>query len=334
MTDTALKWGFLATGAIAATVATDLAGTGAVHRFAVASRDVGRARAFADRHGFERSYGSYDELLADPDVDAVYVATPHGQHHAVTSRVLAAGKPVLVEKAFTCSLAAGQDLARQARAGGVFAMEGMWARFQPAMVALRQLVADGAIGDVRAVHADLGLVAPFDPSHRLFDPALGGGALLDVGVYVVSFAQMLLGSPSSVAATGQVARTGVDLEAGLLLGYDSGAHAVLSCSLGAESPGRGAVIGTKGRILVEPRFHHTPRIRLERPGQEPVVIENALQGRGFGPQFEHVADCLAQGLTESPVMPLDDTLSVLTTLDAALEQLGVPHLDEGFEARR
>jgi predicted dehydrogenase len=324
------RWGVLATGSIAATVVDDLALVEGAERLAVASRDLGRAEAFAAEHGVERAYGSYEELLADPDVDVVYVATPHAQHHLVTSQVLAAGKPALVEKAFTCSLAAATDLVEQARSAGLFVMEAMWTRLQPGIVRLRELVADGAIGEVRSVTADLGFVQPFDPSHRLYDPARGGGALLDLGVYPVSFAQMLLGTPTRVQATGLLNELGTDSESALLLSYENGEHALLSCSLLGDTPGRATVVGTKGRITLEPRFHHTTRIVLERSGHDPEPVPNELQGRGYTHQMAHVAQCLADGLTESPAMPLDDTLTVMGVLDDALELLGAPHADEGF----
>lgn len=327
------RWGVLATGRIAGTVVDDLALVEGAERLAVASRDLGRAERFAAEHGVERAYGSYQELLADPDVDVVYVATPHAQHHLVTSQVLAAGKPALVEKAFTCSLAAADDLVAQARAAGLFLMEAMWTRLQPGIVRLRELVADGAIGEIRTVTADLGFVQPFEPSHRLFDPAQGGGSLLDLGVYPVSFAQMLMGSASRVQATGLLNELGTDSEAGLLLSYENGGHALLSCSLLGGTPGRASVVGTKGRVTVEPRFHHTTRIVLERSGHDAEEVPAELYGRGYTHQMAHVAQCLADGLTESPAMPLDDTLAVMGVLDEALELLGSPHLDEGFGPR-
>jgi predicted dehydrogenase len=324
------RWGVLATGGIAATVSRDLALVEGAELTAVASRDLGRAQAFAAEHGFATAYGSYEELLADPDVDVVYVATPHAQHHAVTSAALAAGKPALVEKAFTCSLAAADDLVRQAREAGLFVMEAMWTRFQPGVVRLRELVADGVIGEIRSVTADLGFVQPFDPKHRLYDPAQGGGALLDLGVYPVSFAQMLLGTPTRLQATATINELGTDSEAAILLDHPSGAFAQLSCTLLGDSPGRATIVGTQGRITVEPRFHHPHRIVVERQGEEAQVLDNPITGRGYAHQMEHVAACLRDGLTESPVMPLDDTLTVMAVLDEALEAVGAPHVDEGF----
>jgi predicted dehydrogenase len=326
----AQRWGILATGSIAATVADDLGKVPGAVRHAVASRDAGRAADFAAEHGFERSYGSYEQLLADPDVDVVYVATPHAQHHSVVAEALTAGVPCLVEKAFTCSASAADDLIEKARSANVFMMEAMWNRFQPGMAGARRLVADGAIGEVRAVHADLGFVADVPASHRLLNPATGGGALLDLGVYLASFSQWFLGAPSEVQATGRIGPTGVDIEAGLLLSYPGDAHAVLSCSLASASPGQAAVVGTTGRVIVPPRFHHPPRVIVERTGHDPLVIENPLTGRGYTHELAHVGECLGAGLTESAVMPLDDTAAVMRVLTQALDLLGVPHVDADF----
>ena len=188
-----IRWGVVGPGRIAEKVVEDFAVVDGARAVAVASRSLDRAQAFAARHGIERAYGSYAEILADPDVDVLYLATPHPQHHAIALAALRAGKALLVEKAFTATTAGAAEVVDLARETGVFVMEAMWTRFQPAVVALRELVADGAIGEVRSVQADLGVAREYDPADRLFDLALGGGALLDLGVYVVSFAQMLLG---------------------------------------------------------------------------------------------------------------------------------------------
>ncbi len=332
MSDHTLRWGILATGAIAALIAEDLDHVSGARKVAVASRDLERAKGFADRFGVERPYGSHQELLADPEVDAVYIATPHAHHHQVTSAAVAAGKHVLVEKAFTCSLAAAEDLVSRIRGAGVFGMEAMWTRFQPGLARAHELVADGAIGEVRAVQADLGFPTAAAASHRLLDPAQGGGALLDLGVYPVSFAQWFLGRAETVRAVGRFGPSGVDVEAGLLLSYPGDRHAVISCGLTSASPGQAAIVGTAGRIVVPPRFHHPSQVRLERVDHEPEIIENPLIGRGYSHELMHMAECVAHGRTESPVMPLNDTLAVMRVLDTALEQLGAPHVDQGFPA--
>lgn len=327
---TPLRWGFIATGGIADQAARDLALVDGATLHAVSSRALARAEAFAGEHGADRAYGSHLELLADPDVDAVYVATPHAQHHMVVSDAIAAGKPVLVEKAFTCTFRAAEDLVRRARAAGVFMMEAMWVRFQPGIAAMRAMIAEGVIGEIRSVHADLGFVNDRDLP-RLIDPAAGGGVVLDCGVYLVSFAQWLLGAPTTVHASGVLGPTGVDVEAGLLLGFPDGAHAVLSCSFTSDSPGRLTIVGTAGHIVVEPRFQHSPAIRIARRGEHVEIVHNPLTGTGLAHEFEHVAACVRDGLPESPVMPLDDTLQVMAVLDTACDQLGTPHVDQGFD---
>lgn len=327
------RWGFVATGNIAGTVARDLALVDDGVRLAVASRSASRARAFADEHGFERAYGSYDELFADDDVDVVYVATPHAQHHTVVRAALEAGKPVLVEKAFTVSLAASRDLVGLARERELFCMEAMWTRFLPIVARLRDLVAEGAIGQVRSLRADLGFVRQFDPADRLWDPAQGGGALLDLGVYPVSFAQMLLGDPSSVAVAGALGPGDVDTGAGLLLGFPGGEVAQLMCSMTSAVEGSAQLVGTLGRIDVGPRFHHPETLVVHREGADPEVVEAPPVGRGYAHQLMEVQRALAAGETESPLMPLDDTLSVMAVLDHALETLGAVAVDEGFTPR-
>jgi predicted dehydrogenase len=210
---TEICWGVLGPGRIAENVVKDFAVVDGARPVAVASRSIDRAQAFAGRHGIDRAYGSYAEILADPGVDVLYVATPHPQHHAIALAALRAGKALLVEKAFTATTAGAEEVVDLARQTGVFVMEAMWTRFQPAVVALRGLVADGAIGEVRSVQGDLGVSREYDPTDRLFDLALGGGALLDLGVYVASFAQMLLGTPERVVAAGSLFPSGADAEA-------------------------------------------------------------------------------------------------------------------------
>ncbi|SDC45940.1 Predicted dehydrogenase [Geodermatophilus telluris] len=295
---------------------------------AVASRSAERAAAFAGQHGLERSHGSYADILADPDVDVLYLATPHAQHHAVALAAIEAGKPLLVEKAFTATTPGAEEVVAAARDAGVFVMEAMWTRFQPAVVALRELVADGAIGEVRSVQADLGVDRVYDPADRLFALELGGGALLDLGVYVVSFAQMLLGAPDTVTAAGSTYPTGVDAEAGLLLGWDDGRCATLTTSLRYPTPGQARVFGTEGWIDVLPRFHHPDTIVLHRTGAEPETITRPASGVGYSHELAEVTRCLQEGRTESATMPLADTLAVERVLGQAAEQLGVAHRED------
>jgi predicted dehydrogenase len=212
-------------------------------------------------------------------------------------------------------------------------MEAMWTRFQPAVVRLRELIAEGAIGEVRSVQADLGVQREFDPHDRLFSLELGGGALLDLGVYVVSFAQMLLGTPDTVTAVGSTFPTGVDAEATLLLGYQDGRSAALTTSLRNALPGEARVVGTGGWIDVLPRFHHPQTIVLHRGDGQPETIVRSQLGGGYAHELIEVNACLRAGRTESSVMPLADTLAVQEVLQQAADQLGVHHTDEVSDVR-
>ncbi len=325
-----VRWGFVGPGGIARGVAADLRDHvpgGTLH--AVASRSIERAQAFADAFGASRAYDSVDALLADPDVDAVYLATPHRQHHASALAAIEAGKPLLVEKAFTVTYAGSLEIVEAARARGVFVMEAMWTRVQPTVVRLRELIADGALGEVRSVRADLGLHRDFDPTHRLFDPAQGGGALLDLGVYPVSFAQMVLGGRArTVDVVGSRAPNGVDDEATVMMQFDTG-HAVASCSLRTRLPGTAAVFGTEAWVEVPPRFHHPSSLVVHRrdgDGEaEPEVLTLPATGTGYAHELLEVQRCLAAGLTESPAMTLEDTLAVMEILDRSLVSLGISY---------
>jgi predicted dehydrogenase len=323
-----IRWGVVGPGRIAEKLVQDFAVVDGARAVAVASRSLERAQGFAGRHGLERAYGSYAELVADPDVDVLYVATPHPQHAAVALAAIRAGKALLVEKAFTATTAGATEVVDRARASGVFVMEAMWTRFQPAVVRLRELIADGAIGEVRSVQADLGVQRDFDPADRLFAKELGGGALLDLGVYVVSFAQMVLGDPDTVTATGSLFESGVDAEASLLLGYADGRSAALLTSLRNALPGQARVFGTAGWIDVLPRFHHPQTIVLHRTGADPQEITLPQLGGGYSHELIEVTECVRAGRTESAVMPLADTLAVQDVLEQAGSQLGVAFAED------
>ncbi len=318
-----LRWGIVGPGRIARNVVQDFVHVEGAEAVAVASRSTERAQAFADEFGLATAYGSYREIIAAEDVDVLYIATPHPQHQVVAVAALEAGKAVLVEKTFTATVAGAERVVAAAREHGVFAMEAMWTRFQPAIVAARTLIADGAIGEVRQVQADLGVDRPFDPADRLYDPAQGGGALLDLGVYVVSFAQYFLGTPDRVEAHGSLAPTGVDAEAGILLGYEDGRAATLLVSVKHQTPGAARIHGTDGWIDVRPRFHHPTTIVLTRRGHDPETITRPPSGGGYAHELAEVTQAVAAGRLESAVMPLADTLAVQRILEEASGQLGV-----------
>ena len=326
MTDT-IRWGIVGPGRIADSVTADFAHVEGAAPVAVASRDRGRGEAFAARHGIGRVHDSYRAIIEDPDVDVLYLATPHPMHHAPALAAIDAGKALLVEKAFTATVAGAVEVVDRARSAGVFVMEAMWTRFQPAVAALRELIADGAVGDVRSVQADLGISRPWNPGDRLFDLALGGGAMLDLGVYPISFAQMVLGDPARVTAGGSTFETGADAEAAVLLEFGDGRTATLTCSLRGETPGSARVFGTEGWIDVVPRFHHPETIVLHRQGAEPETITRPRTGGGYAHELIEVTECLRAGRTESAVMPLADTLVVQDVMGQVLDQLGVRHAE-------
>lgn len=314
------RWGIAGTGGMAAAFLDDFTHVPDAELVAVGSRTHERAEEFAAPSG--ASAMTYAELVA-ADLDVLYVATPHPQHRDLALAAMRNGIPVLVEKAFTATLAGAQEVVAAAAESGVFCMEAMWTRMQPALLRARELVAAGEIGEVTSVHADLGAYRPYDPTHRLFAPELGGGAILDLGVYVVSISQHFLGTPDKVTATGSLFPNGTDASASLLLSYDDGRGASLATSLQAATGVRATVLGTRGSIELGPQFHHPTQLVVRRQGEPAQEIDAPALGRGYSHQIAHVHECLAAGLGESPLVPLDDTLGVQWVMQEALEQLGV-----------
>ncbi|WP_457030950.1 Gfo/Idh/MocA family protein [Kitasatospora sp. P5_F3] len=327
--DRPIRWGVLATGGIAAAFTADLLAVPGAEVAAVASRTEPSARAFADRFGIPRAYGSWAELAADPGIDVVYVATPHSAHQAATTLMLESGKAVLCEKPFTLNVRQAEQLVAAARAHGRFLMEAMWMYFNPVVRQVVELVRDGAIGEVRAVHADFGFPTPPDPTSRLRDPAAGGGALLDLGVYPVSFAHLLLGEPEQVRAVATLTPEGVDEHTGIVLGHTGGALSLLSCSLVAGYSQRASVHGSTGRIELPADFFHATDFVLHQDGKpaQKFTLDRG-PGNGLGLEAAEVVRCLRAGLTESPLVPLDGTLAVMRTLDAVRAQVGVRYPEE------
>lgn len=321
MTDP-IRWAIVATGGIAASFARDLQLTPDAEVVAVTSRTQERAQAFADERGIPRAYDDVPEMLADADIDVVYVATPHPQHTEPTRAALEADVPVLCEKPLSADPADAAALVALARERGVFLAEAMWMRCNPLLVEAAQLVADGAIGELRLVTADLGFPAPYDPDSRLWSPELGGGAILDVGVYPLAFARTFLpAAPQLVGVVGSLAPTGVDADATMLLDAE-GVQARLACSLIAPLASTASLVGTEGELRFDAPMHSSPRRTLVRPG---VASEEVLLGEElppFGHEIAEVHACLRAGRTESALVPLDESIEVLTLLDEARRQLG------------
>ncbi len=320
----ALRWGILAPGAIARDFVTSLRTHTAQLPVAVGSRSLDRARSFASEFGIERAYGSYEELVQDDGVDVVYIAAPHSEHARLALLAIGAGKNVLVEKPLATTATEAAAIASAAREAGVFAMEAMWTRYLPQTDIVRQLLEGGELGEVRIVTASFGGTASTDPTDRINDPALGGGALLDLGVYPVSFAHLVLGTPDRVTARGYATATGVDGQSALVLESGS-AQALLHTTLFAAPPSTAMIAGGTGTITVHPRFWEPAELTVARHGQELAhwKDESGLVGRGaLGRSAVAAAIAIGEGRTEEPLHTLDDAIAVLETIDEARRQLG------------
>jgi predicted dehydrogenase len=315
-----LQWGIIGTGAIAETFVSDLRLTESGVVSAVGSRSQASADRFADAFGIEGRHPSYESLVADPDVDVVYVATPHPLHRDNAILALRAGKPVLVEKPFAMNAAEAAEIVEVARETGLFAMEAMWTRFLPHIAVVRDWLARGTLGEIVTVTADHGQWFAQDPAFRLFAPELGGGALLDLGIYPVSFASMVLGTPNRIAAIIDPAFTGVDAQTSMLFGYESGAQAVLTCTLRASTPTRASIVGTDARIEIDGDFYAAAAVTLVPRHGDPTHVPSAHEGRGLRHQADEVARRLADDELESPLMALDETISIMQTMDAVRDQ--------------
>ncbi|MFD1505424.1 Gfo/Idh/MocA family oxidoreductase [Georgenia yuyongxinii] len=326
-----LRWGILGAGGIARRFAREVPARSAQQVLAVASRDQRRADAFAAEHGVGRAYGSYELLVTDEDVDVVYIATPHSAHRDHALLALEAGKHVLVEKAFTRNADEALEVLDAARERHLFVMEAMWTRFLPHMVALRGLIGSGALGEILAVTADHG--QRLDTVERLLAPELAGGALLDLGVYPVSFAYDVLGAPASVHAAGALTDVGVDAHEAVTLTY-AGTRAVAVCTsnMWATTATTASVVGTEGRVDIDGPFYRPTSFTVTpfsgAPWRfEPVPGITAADG-GFEFQAAEVARCVADGRRESVDMPWRATLEVMEVLDEVRRQLGVVYPGE------
>jgi predicted dehydrogenase len=255
----------------------------------------------------------------------IYVATPHVGHHAAALTCLRAGKAVLCEKPLTLDRPTSAELVDVAREHGAFLMEAMWMRCNPAIRSVQRIIGEGAIGRVTAVQADFGLPGPFEPAHRLRDRSLGGGALLDLGVYPVSLAHLVLGFPASVQAWAQLTPEGVDENTGVLFGYDSGAVAAMTCGIVGAGRNQATIVGTDGRIDLPTRFHIPQQVTVHRRDTDPEVLDFPIEGWGYQYEIAEVQRCLTEGLPESPLIPHAATLEVMTLLDDIRSQIGVTY---------
>lgn len=329
MTAPALRWGILAPGGIAHAMATALRAVTQQRISAVASRSLPRAQAFADEFGADTAYGSYAALVEDPEIDIVYVASPHSEHHEHALLALRAGKPVLVEKAFTRNAAEAREVVEAARSRGLFLMEAMWARFLPHYDVVRQCVEEGLLGSIDTVFADHG--QPLYPGgpQRMSDPALAGGALLDLGIYPLSFASMVLGGLGPVTAVGALTDLGVDAQEAVVAHGRDGGLAVLHATMLARTAVTASVVGTDGRLDVDGWFYTPSTVRhTARDGSTGPVFQPASRDHGLAYEAAAAARCIAEGRTESELMPLEETVAIMATMDDIRRQLGVVYPGE------
>ena len=322
-----LRWGVLGAGHIANSFVSALLARTRGELAAVGSRSRSRGEAFAAAHGDARVHHSYEALCADDAVEAVYVATPHSLHRDDALLAVDAGKHVLVEKAFTRNVTEAEEVFAAARERGVFVMEAMWTRFLPHVAALHEVVESGEIGTVLGLAADHGQWFEHDPASRLFDPALAGGALLDLGVYPVSFAHDFLGAPEEVTAVGTLTGQGVDAQVSAVLGYAGDVQATVHTTLLARTPTVAAIWGTEGYVEVAGTFYRPTSFTVHRRGAEPRHA-SYLEDHGLHHEAAEVARCVAAGETQSPRMTWQDTLEVLRTLDEIRAQVGVRYPGE------
>jgi predicted dehydrogenase len=320
-----IRWGILGTGNIATSFATGVASMADAQLAAVGSRSQASADAFGDRFNIPRRHPTYADLANDPDVDVIYIATPHTLHLENMLLCLDAGKAVLCEKPLTVNAAQARQAIERAQQSNLFLMEAVWMRFMPLMVKIRQMLAEGAIGQVRVVSADFGFVSEAAPESRVFDPALGGGGLLDVGIYPISLAQMILGTPTQVTGVAQLASTGIDEQSAFVFGYAGGELAVLHNSLRTRTPQEAILMGTEGWIRIHTPWWIPQIMTLEKPGQEAETIEIPYESNGYTYEAAEVHRCLRAGEVQSKIMPWHETLAVMETMDTLRAQWGLKY---------
>jgi predicted dehydrogenase len=323
-----VKWGILGTGKIARRFMQAAFYVPDAQVVAVGSREQHTADQFGAQFGVPKRYGSYDALIGDPEVEIVYVATPHTLHAENTLAALQASKHVLCEKPFTVNAPQAEQVIQAARAAGKFVMDGMWTRCFPVVREIIRRIQTGELGEIRYLQADFGFRPEFNPTSRLFAPELGGGALLDVGVYPVALAFLVLGAPKQIVSHATLGATGVDELCSMLLLYENGAQAVLSASLQVEMPKQANICGLQARIHLPAPWWKPSEAYLIRNDGATEHLLYPYEGDGLQFEIRHVHDCLRQGLTESPWMPLDETLAIMRVLDTLRAQWGVRYPSE------
>lgn len=320
-----INWGIIGLGRIAHKFAQDLAILDDAHLQAVASRSLENAKTFADQYKVPNYFGSYEEILSCRDLDVIYIATPHTSHYENTMLCLENGIAVLCEKPFTINLQELQHLVETARRTDTFLMEGMWTRFLPHLQKAMELIHAGEIGEVHTVHGTMGFEMPFEPNKRLYNPDLGGGALLDLGVYPVFLALLLLGKPDEINATAHIGTTQVDEETNATFWYKKDKKAEIRACMREDLVSDAYIYGDQGHIHLHPQWNEPGVLTLHRNGEAPKEFEFDLQGHGFYFEAREVMDCVLQDQKESKILPLQFSLDVMETLDRIRQQIGLSY---------
>ena len=323
------RWGIIGPGKIANKFAAALPLAGNALLTAIASRDAARARSFAAAHGGAQSFESYEQLAADPTIDAVYIATPHGFHAEHALLCLRQGKAVLCEKPMALNARQVGEMVTAAQDHHAFLMEAMWTRFIPLMQQIIELIETGKIGTVKYIRADFGFLAPFQPTGRLYDLRLGGGSLLDIGIYPLFLCLQLLGEPDAIRAAGHLSPTGADETCHAILEYRDGRSAVISSTLACQTSLTAEIAGTEGLIRIPSPWYKNDRLLWNRSGEEPRTVQLEPMVNGFEYQIREVSRCLESGLTESPLLPHAFSLTMSRTMDAIRKQIGVKYPGAG-----
>jgi predicted dehydrogenase len=317
------RWGILGPGRIAHKFVADLLTLPDAELWAVASTDAGRAADFARQYSIPNHYGRYEDLPDCAGLDVVYVATPHVLHHQNALMLLQGGVAVLGEKPFAMNLNEVQEMADMARSQNVFLMEALWSRFMPALLAADEQLRSGIIGQPTLLRADFGFPAPFLPDKRLFNKSLGGGALLDIGIYPLFLAYWLFGMPDQIEAVANFGPTGVDEQTAILLHYADGRLAVLDCTLRAKTRCEALIYGPNGHLHIPTRWHEAQTLTVAANDHAPQTMSFSRTTFGYDYEAQHVMDCLRQGLTESPLWSLTDSLNLMTLLDTVRQKAGI-----------
>lgn len=323
-----INWGIIGLGKIARKFATGLKVVEGVKLYAVASRSMETAEQFGNEFEVPYRYGSYEELIQNPDIDVIYIATPHSSHYRHSMQCLENFKPVLCEKPFAINLKQTREMVDLARKNNVFLMEAMWTKFLPSIIKVREIIARGVIGEVKTIQADFGFQSDFDPEWRLYNRALGGGSLLDIGIYPLFLATTILGKPKQIKALANLCSTQVDENCGMVLTYENGAMAVLLSSIVSYTLMEASISGTKGRIKINHRWHSLTDVTVYYSEDKFETFSFKYKGNGYNYEANEVAQCLRQGKKESDIMSLEDSLLLMEVMDQVRREAGIRYKED------